>query len=878
MAPPAKRRRRQLAPAAASEDGQQGRAQNTMANYLLSSPSAAPAAGKRTSTPSPSPVKSRGGRPWQQPSAPSSPPLTSSSQAPDPATSKPSPKKAANAGIGTGPADGKGKMTDLKTLFLRQARAAPTTAKGDSKGKRSPVENINDAISEDDDISDLAACSSSFVGQQARKRMRGEAAPVSAETTSASQRFLKPRSALLPAGPPEDDDRLPWSERFGPRNLDELAVHKKKVDDVRRWLQNVTAGRSRQRVLVLKGPAGAGKTTTVRLLAREMGCRLLEWSNPTVSNEAGFVSTSAHFHDFLGRGSRFGTLEVDSPTPSSSPATDDGARSIILVEEFPNTFSRTSSALLAFRNTILQYLEEHAPTSAAFFGTTSNEPPVKPVILVISEALLTTTSAAADSLTAHRLLGPEILHHPGVGVIEFNAMAPSLLYKALELIVQKEARKSGRRTTPGPLVLKRLGEIGDVRNAGASLEFLCLKGDQAADWGARVTFSRRKKAAKQAIGLTKDESQSLELVSHREASLGLFHAVGKVVYNKRDEAPPASADAAVALHPAHDRPRTRPRPSLVAVDSLIDEIGTDSETFVAALHENYILSCNRSSPSDPSSSLDYVNDCIEYLSQSDLLSPSRPHASAARQGFSPQDWSSQLLRQDELAFQLAVRGLLFSLPDPVQRKPTAALKGSDVFRIFYPASLKLWRAKEELEALVSSWSSRLLQGESTAWPSRPLTDGASAFRPRPPPPSSSSPSASSSWLRRQQQDRPPPTQTSGPSVSKPEPLHSLGSVARREMVLDRLPYMAHIARGRKTAVGLRELEKMVSFGSTNWANNNNDDNDDDDDDRDTPAEAWATDRPSEEASPRRRGAGIRAGTVSGLLAQKLVLSDDDIED
>ena len=121
-----------------------------------------------------------------------------------------------------------------------------------------------------------------------------------------------------------------------------------------------------------------------------------------------------------------------------------------------------------------------------------------------------------------------------MGVIEFNAIAPTLLAKGLELIVQKESRKSGRRKTPGPLVLKRLGEIGDVRSAIGSLEFLCLRGDVDGDWGAKVTFSKAKKGSKE-TSLTKMEEDSLELITRREATLGIFHAVGKVVYNKRED-------------------------------------------------------------------------------------------------------------------------------------------------------------------------------------------------------------------------------------------------------------------------------------------------------------------------------------------------------
>ena len=33
-------------------------------------------------------------------------------------------------------------------------------------------------------------------------------------------------------------------------------------------------------ILLLTGPAGAGKTATVRVLARELGCQLQEWANP----------------------------------------------------------------------------------------------------------------------------------------------------------------------------------------------------------------------------------------------------------------------------------------------------------------------------------------------------------------------------------------------------------------------------------------------------------------------------------------------------------------------------------------------------------------------------------------------------------------------
>ncbi|KAH7171063.1 Rad17 cell cycle checkpoint protein-domain-containing protein [Dactylonectria macrodidyma] len=858
MAPPAKRRRRNVVDASDEEDDLP-RA-NTLTNFLLSSPSSPAKA--RTQTSSPSPSKGR--------TIPGSLATNGTNRLTRRSTTQkngtsPSPKRPKDVGKGKG--KDLGKTADLKTLFSKQAQKA-TTGGGLADRRKIPIDDIiSDPISEDE-ISELKASSSSLVSQHAKKRLRNGIALASADGPSASQRFMKPpKPAFLAA---VNDDSRPWSERFGPRNLDELVVHKKKVSDVRRWLEDVSAGRMRQRLLVLKGAAGSGKTTTMRLLASDMGCELLEWRNPTGNSGLGLVSVSAQFEEFLGRGGKFGALDTDSPgstAPSSSQTSSTHqSKRVILIEEFPNTFSRSSSALSSFRSTILHYLATNTP-SLSMFSPRSQKQPITPVVMVISETLLTTTSASADSFTAHRLLGPEILRHPGVAMIEFNAVAPTLLAKALELVVQKEARKSGRRKTPGPLVLKRLGEIGDIRNAVASLEFLCLKGDQQADWGSKVAFTKQKRSVKDGIGLTQGEQDSLGLISQREASLGIFHAVGKVVYNKRDEIAPRN-DAVENL-PSFLSQHSRPRRSEVSIDTLIDETGTDTHTFISALHENYLPSCESTGPMDLSTPMDYVNECIEYLSQSDLLSSSRDVFFGGRGGnFASRDSGSQLMRQDEMTFQVAVRGMLFALPNPVKRKKATMAKGSDAFKMFYPTSLKLWRAKEEVEGLVDVWSSKLLKGDYNA-ATKNLTDGATAFR-RP-----QQNSGDSSWMQRQQQSRLDNTPKHQNEESDDgTPLLSLGSAARREMLLERLPYMAHIARGRKTSTfRLRDLEKVVSFRGIAAP-----DEESDEEEETTTGEAWATDRPSEEASPRKKSAGIRSGGVSGLLAQKLVLSDDDIED
>jgi len=917
MVPPAKRRKRRVVEDSDSDGDEAPKPtapKNTLKNFLFSSPDAKPTATpaeSRDDTPAcPSPlrrkstVSSTQSQPQSQ-SASLKPLLKLGRQdtkSPSTSPDKPRARPAKKAKT-----EEKGKSADIMSLFSKQAqRNLVNGVNGRANGKKKEMTSVlEDIISDpisDDDVDMNKAAVASVVGLNAQKRFKGssQAAPAAPGTgLTSSQRFMRPPTQSKKTITVSDDQLRPWSERFAPTNLNELAVHKRKVADVRKWLEDVLAGRIRQRLLVLKGAAGTGKTTTMQLLAKELGCEILEWRNPAGSLGAtqGHMSASAQFEEFLGRGGKFGQLDLDSdpdqtaPAPTAKAAGDGGKRQIILIEEFPNTFMRSSSALTSFRSNILQFLASNTPALATF-GQQAAGGVTTPIVMIISETLLTTTSASADSFTAHRLLGPDISRHPGTAVIEFNAVAPTLLTKALELVVQKEARKSGRRRTPGPLVLKRLGEVGDIRSAVSALEFLMVKGDDDADWGASVMLTKSKKALKD-VTLTKGEEESLELITQRESSLGIFHAVGKVVYNKRDEQPfpPGSVEAEAENMPPHMAHLARKKRSEVDVERLIDETGTDTATFISALHENYVGSCEPSNPLDPNSAMDYVNECIEWLSESDLMCPSWDVFFGGR-GFPSshfgKDSGSHILRQDEMAFQVAVRGLLFSLPSPVKRKPAHGGKAADAFKMFYPTSLKLWRAKEELEGLVDMWAGRILKGEDAGSgpPGSSTANGAARFG------KGRQPSVNDWASPKKAKAMPPPSQPTKPesqqlSAAAP-PLLSLGSSARREMLLERLPYMAQIARRRRCSfgsMGVRDLDKMVTFQGIGGPATEDDEAEADDDAAVGGSETWATDKPTEEEAPRKQGLArlIRAkekseAVVAHLPVQSLVLSDDDIED
>ena len=76
---------------------------------------------------------------------------------------------------------------------------------------------------------------------------------------------------------------------------DDLSVHARKVTDVENWFNEAYSSNPKlakwRRVLVLSGPAGAGKTAVVKMLAKDMDAEIVEWqegqSGKTVDDDPG---------------------------------------------------------------------------------------------------------------------------------------------------------------------------------------------------------------------------------------------------------------------------------------------------------------------------------------------------------------------------------------------------------------------------------------------------------------------------------------------------------------------------------------------------------------------------------------------------------------
>lgn len=345
--------------------------------------------------------------------------------------------------------------------------------------------------------------------------------------------------------------------------------------------------------------------------------------------------------------------------------------------------------------------------SLPLFGLANDADISPPIIIIISETSISSSTSYSDSFTAQRLLGPELLLHPALTLIEFNKVAPTFLSKALDLVIKKEARDSKRRRIPGSGVLQKLGEIGDVRNAVNTLQFLCTKGDTDGEWSGTVAGAI-KRSGKQRLPLTSMEIDSLKLITARESSLDMFHAAGKVCYNKRED--PRVLDPKsepIPAPPDHLKHLHKSQVSVVDFEDLLNETGTDIQTFVSTVHQNYALSCNHIE------FVDYLDGCAAALSDAELLdaeshmnrSQARARAQAHRSTVYAGNTDS--LRQDEISFQVATRGVIFNLPYPVSRAVPPNAGKAAAFKMYYPEGLRLWKPIEDTEGKIDYIVSRL---------------------------------------------------------------------------------------------------------------------------------------------------------------------------
>ncbi|KAH8921040.1 hypothetical protein BT69DRAFT_1351945 [Atractiella rhizophila] len=444
----------------------------------------------------------------------------------------------------------------------------------------------------------------------------------------------KGKAVLQREGDPEGNNGQMWIDCFPPTCLEELAVQPKKIEQVKAWLNRAldpsysSTKRKYHRLLVLSGPSGSCKTATVRCVAEELGANVLEYRNLhnlEYANEHR-DKLAGDFESWLHRSSSTNVLSFSDSAGATSTSVSNPTSTLLLVEDLPPLF--TYAQLSSFRAALKSHVLSPHPSA--------------PVVLIVSnstvksdESRFTGSGGLMDgTLNAWRVAGEEILGSVGTAEIKFNPVAKTVMKKALSRLVESgRFRELVGKWKPEAKALETvlMGSNGDMRAALNMLQFFV--------WGGECEGGMDKKDRRK----LKNKDELLKLPNTgADDSLFLFHALGKVLYNKRwdqreeDDKKDLKRGSIKQRSttdklPKHLRKEWKRMPSKVDPERLVEEGSIDPEVFLTYIHENYPPFTNE---------IDECANILEYLSLCTLPLPSA------------------------YSYSVSVRSLLLCLPSP----------------------------------------------------------------------------------------------------------------------------------------------------------------------------------------------------------------------
>ncbi|AEY98932.1 FAGR112Cp [Eremothecium gossypii FDAG1] len=286
-----------------------------------------------------------------------------------------------------------------------------------------------------------------------------------------------------------DDTELGnWYDKYRPRRLDEVAIHRNKLEGVRKALEAMLSGTSQTRILLLTGPAGCSKSTVVKLLSAEL---VLQYRS--AAREDMHLPARANTYVEYSNDTDAPPLEQFDEFLQQAKYRIGPNLAVALVEELPNVFHEETRH--RFNMSLLQWL--------------SMERELPPLVICLTECEINESNRrfGIDTMfVAETLLTKEVLTHHLLSRIKFNAINATLLTKRLRYIAARETQflPHSKRALVGSYIKELAGRSGDIRSAIAALQFWC------------------------------HSAGSSGLALGRESSLNYFHAIGKVIYGSKD--------------------------------------------------------------------------------------------------------------------------------------------------------------------------------------------------------------------------------------------------------------------------------------------------------------------------------------------------------
>ncbi|KAK4685335.1 cell cycle checkpoint protein, partial [Tremellales sp. Uapishka_1] len=518
----------------------------------------------------------------------------------------------------------------------------------------------------------------------------------------------KGREVIVIDDEDEEADGM-WTDVYGPTSEAELAPGKARISKLKSWLGEAIYGvpdgsasvseasrdriRKYKRILLLTGPAGTGKTTSVRLIAQQMGLEVLEWGEGVEESSLGWgfdrESSTAKFTTFLARHS-YPSLPTSSTSSTSSSSAQPQKPRILLMTSLPNLSHYATKE--TFHQALLSFCKTYSSSSC-------------PLVIVHSDAGM--GGRAEESWMerdrggregAIEVVGKDVKDGPWCFELDFIPLANTFITKALSRVVQLAIPLPKNRPSASTLQLLAHTSNGDLRSAINSLQLLCKrsigpgvksgskrKNREEDDEEEARTAKRTGKGSRGGKGAKLDVSRDLRLVldavTRREQSLGLFHALGKVFYNKRwsKRRTIQGGDTDPSINPGLNDPgedeqdqeeisRVRkmvdpdPLPpslgeherhkSMIDMETFIPTIPVDASSFALWIHQSIYSFCN---------DIEEASMAADNICSADIMRTDDDFWQSSPQAIA-------------YSLHLTIRGALMALPSPVPRNKQKVLK------------------------------------------------------------------------------------------------------------------------------------------------------------------------------------------------------------
>ncbi|GMH06560.1 hypothetical protein Nepgr_008400 [Nepenthes gracilis] len=442
-----------------------------------------------------------------------------------------------------------------------------------------------------------------------------------------------------------------WVDKYRPCTFEELAVNKKKVEEVKSWFEERLKTQKEElqnHVLLIVGPAGVGKSAIVYVVASHFGATVCEWNTPTptiwkehvhnLHSGIHYISKLDEFENFVERARKYGLL---------SSSIDGSASKILLIDDLPMASGKVAHGRLS---KCLQLLVKSARVPTLILITDYGRPDSPDASVCCLEEL---------SLS---------LQNAGACKVTFNPITVNSIKRLFFRICRQEQCN----VTSEQIDLIANASGGDIRHAITSLQYFCLKP------GPMISGSSTKFSPSDFRPDVKSNNHNMldkaSVLFARDQTLSLFHALGKFLHNKREtENTVLFSEDSFPLKEGYMRLPLK----MDAPEKVLCQAYGQARPVAEFLHENVLDFLGEEAIEDAWAVTSYMSDADCLLSY--------PHWMASR------SYEAENIAESAAA-SVAVRGVLFGNAHPSPSRWHAIRRPK-----LWTMEKIAWRNKSEME-------------------------------------------------------------------------------------------------------------------------------------------------------------------------------------